>query len=125
MTTVTDHSLAEGRASGPLSQPERPLFGAHGIRRVQTLFVNCYLVDGPGDSWALVDAGLPGFSALIKRHAERYHGSTPPSAILLTHGHFDHVGSALELAEHWNVPIFCHRLEAPYLTGRSDYPPQL
>jgi glyoxylase-like metal-dependent hydrolase (beta-lactamase superfamily II) len=34
------------------------------------------------------------------------------------------VGNALELAREWNVPIYCHRLELPYLTGRSDYPPQ-
>jgi glyoxylase-like metal-dependent hydrolase (beta-lactamase superfamily II) len=23
----------------------------------------------------------------------------------------------------WDVPIYAHRLEIPYLTGKSDYPP--
>lgn len=40
-----------------------------------------------------------------------------------THGHFDHVGSLLELAEHWDVPIYAHPLETPYLTGKASYPP--
>ena len=42
---------------------------------------------------------------------------------MLTHGHFDHAGSAARLANHWHVPILAHELELPYLTGRSDYPP--
>jgi len=42
----------------------------------------------------------------------------------LTHGHFDHAGSALALARGWDVPIYAHLLEMPYLTGRSDYPPK-
>jgi len=53
----------------------------------------------------------------------RFGAGSPPEAIYLTHGHFDHAGSALELAERWDVPIFAHRLELPYLTGRSGYPP--
>ena len=46
-----------------------------------------------------------------------------PAAIVLTHGHADHSGSAKELSELWGVPIFAHRLELPFLTGRSAYPP--
>lgn len=42
---------------------------------------------------------------------------------MLTHGHFDHVGSLQALAEHWNVPIYAHPDELPFLTGRSKYPP--
>ena len=46
-----------------------------------------------------------------------------PSSIILTHGHFDHVGALQKLAEEWNVPVFAHYLEIPYLTGKSSYPP--
>jgi glyoxylase-like metal-dependent hydrolase (beta-lactamase superfamily II) len=43
---------------------------------------------------------------------------------MLTHGHFDHVGSARLLADAWDVPLYAHPLEVPYLTGLSDYPPR-
>ena len=43
---------------------------------------------------------------------------------MLTHGHFDHVGSARQLADAWDVPLYAHPLEVPYLTGLSDYPPR-
>ena len=72
----------------------------------------------------LVDAGLPGRANQIIEAAEaRFGAGAPPESIVLTHGHFDHAGSALRLAEYWDVPIYAHRLEIPYLTGRSDYPP--
>ncbi len=87
-------------------------------------FVNAYCVGHPGGPWALIDSGLPGRAEQIFEAAEaRFGAGSPPAAIYLTHGHFDHAGSALELAERWDVPIFAHRMELPYLTGRSDYPP--
>ncbi len=87
-------------------------------------FVNAYFVGHSGGPWALIDSGLPGWAAQIFRASEaRFGAGSRPEAIYLTHGHFDHAGSALALAERWNVPIFAHRLELPYLTGRSDFPP--
>jgi glyoxylase-like metal-dependent hydrolase (beta-lactamase superfamily II) len=46
-----------------------------------------------------------------------------PSAIVLTHAHFDHVGSLNTLADEWEVPVYAHTMERPYLTGISSYPP--
>lgn len=87
-------------------------------------FVNAYLVGHPGGPWAMIDTGLPGRAQQIFTAAEaRFGTGSRPEAIYLTHGHFDHAGSARQLAERWEVPIFAHRLELPYLTGRSDYPP--
>ena len=60
---------------------------------------------------------------LISPTAPAEGAGAPPEAIVLTHGHFDHAGSALQLAEYWDVPIYAHRLEMPYLTGKADYPP--
>ncbi|TCH98319.1 MBL fold metallo-hydrolase [Roseococcus sp. SYP-B2431] len=80
---------------------------------------------GAGDrGWVLVDAGLPGTKGMITRAAEaRFGAGARPAAILLTHGHFDHVGVLVDLAEEWDVPVFAHALEHPYLDGTAAYPP--
>ena len=89
--------------------------------------VNVYLVGRPGAGdrgWTLVDTGLPGLAGRLVRAAEaRFGPGARPAAIVLTHGHFDHVGHLAALAERWDVPVYAHRLELPYLTGRSAYPP--
>ena len=91
------------------------------------LFVNVYMIanrPGSAKSWVLVDTGLKGSSAKIIAMAEALFGpGTKPSAIVLTHGHADHAGGLPELLRHWNVPVYAHRLEVPYLTGLSSYPP--
>jgi len=96
---------------------------ADGVLRVRTLMVNVYLVKTES-GWVLVDAGLRGYDRTIRSAAESFIGSTrAPEAIVLTHGHFDHVGSLEALLEHWQVPVYAHRLERPYLNGESAYPP--
>lgn len=95
---------------------------ASGVMRLPILFVNTYFVDIE-NGWVLIDSGLPGAAGKIKSAAAARYGSTPPRAIVLTHGHFDHASSARALAEEWSVPIYAHALEIPYLSGQSDYPP--
>jgi glyoxylase-like metal-dependent hydrolase (beta-lactamase superfamily II) len=97
---------------------------ASAVERVPIVFVNAYLVGERDGPWVLVDTGLPGFAPRVRRAAESRFGGRAPQAIVLTHGHFDHAGSAGALAAAWDVPIYAHPLELPYLTGRSDYPPQ-
>lgn len=98
---------------------------AEELGRLYVGFVNVYFLGGKWKRWVLVDTGLPLTSALVKqRAAQRYGADRPPEAIILTHGHFDHAGNALTLAREWDVPVYAHSLELPYLTGRSDYPPQ-
>ncbi len=92
--------------------------GLHGLR---ITFVNVFAITHSDGSWTLIDAGVPFSESLIRSWAEKQF-STPPKAIVLTHGHFDHVSSAHGLAEGWNVPVFAHQLEFPYLTGQREYP---
>jgi glyoxylase-like metal-dependent hydrolase (beta-lactamase superfamily II) len=85
--------------------------------------VNAVFV-GDRSHWFLVDAGLPYMAKYIIGRAEKRFGKNArPAAIILTHGHFDHVGSLRELADRWDVSVYAHALELPYLTGRSPYPP--
>ncbi|MTH54348.1 MBL fold metallo-hydrolase [Bacillus mangrovi] len=75
------------------------------------------------DSWFLVDAGMPGSAdAIISFSEEVLPKGVIPKAIILTHGHFDHVGAIIELVQKWNIPVYAHQLEIPYLTGKKDYP---
>ncbi|MBC8135742.1 MAG: MBL fold metallo-hydrolase [Fibrella sp.] len=86
-------------------------------------FVSAYLL-GNVRGWVLVDTGIDGQFEYLKDAAEQQFGvGAKPDAILLTHGHGDHAGSALGVATYWGVPIYAHRMELPYLTGKSDYPP--
>ena len=87
-------------------------------------FANVYFIGRPGGKWIVVDGGLPGRAREIMEAAEaRFGAGSRPEAIVLTHGHTDHVGSALALAKGWDVSVYAHRLEMPYLTGKSPYPP--
>ena len=87
-------------------------------------FTNVYFLGRPGGRWILVDAGFPGRAREILAAAEARFGSgSAPEAIVLTHGHIDHAGNAAALAGAWDVPIYAHHLETPFLTGRSAYPP--
>lgn len=87
-------------------------------------FVNFYIIrDNTSDQWMLVDTGLKWSAAGIKKMATEIFGDKPPAAIILTHGHFDHVGSVKSLAKHWDIPVYAHAMEMPYLTGKSSYPP--
>lgn len=74
--------------------------------------------------WVLIDAGIPGTKSLIKGASEARFGSgARPAAIVMTHGHFDHVGVLKDLAEEWDAPIYVHPLERRYLDGSASYPP--
>jgi glyoxylase-like metal-dependent hydrolase (beta-lactamase superfamily II) len=84
-----------------------------------------YGLPGAGDrQWILIDAGVMGTTGLITGAAEeRFGPNSRPAAIVMTHGHFDHVGALEELAERWQAPVYAHELELPYLDGRASYPP--
>ncbi|MGG2971570.1 MBL fold metallo-hydrolase [Geobacillus stearothermophilus] len=86
--------------------------------------VNICLVGRPDDrAFVLVDAGMPGSADdIVSVVEDRFGSGSRPQAIVLTHGHFDHVGAIVELVKHWNVPVYAHPAELPYLTGKASYP---
>jgi glyoxylase-like metal-dependent hydrolase (beta-lactamase superfamily II) len=96
---------------------------APGIAFMRCAMVNVAVI-GDRSCWSLIDTGLYGYADKIRAAAEaRFGPGARPAGIVLSHGHFDHVGSLDGLLAHWDVPVYAHRLEMPYLTGRSPYPP--
>lgn len=97
---------------------------APGVKGLRILFVNVFAISAASGGWTLIDTGLFLSAAKIKHWAEGHFGkNTKPQAIILTHGHFDHVGTVKDLAHDWNVPVYAHEQELPFLTGRAKYPP--
>jgi len=86
--------------------------------------VNIHLVGDPkkGD-FVLVDAGMPESAPeILTAVKNRFGNNARPKAIILTHGHFDHVGALIDLIDQWRVPVYSHEAELPYLTGEMSYP---
>jgi len=73
------------------------------IRRMVSKYTtNTYLVEVDNDLY-IIDPGV-NFKRLDNFIIE---GVYEPKAILLTHGHFDHIISLKELSKYYNIPIYC------------------
>lgn len=85
--------------------------------------VNVFALTSPDGTWALIDAGLPHSASHIRAWVEDQFGSKArPQSIILTHGHFDHAGAAEELASAWDIPVYAHSSELPFLSAQAQYP---
>jgi len=95
----------------------RPREAAAGVYYLPVRGSNVYFVRSES-SWVLIDAGWKNSAQLIHEAAEYVFGpNTRPVAILLTHAHPDHDGSAAELARLWELPVHVHSADLPLLTG--------
>ena len=78
------------------------------------------LVDAEGA--VLLDTGMPGDAGRIRRVlAAAGVGPRDVRAIVLTHGHLDHAGTAAELRAWTGAPIYAHPLEQAHLAGVFPY----
>ncbi|MGZ4123234.1 MAG: MBL fold metallo-hydrolase [Tumebacillaceae bacterium] len=73
------------------------------------------------DGVTLVDAGIPMMAKGILAFLDRLQAG-PLKRIVLTHGHGDHVGAIKAIRERYDVPVYAHGIEIPYLEGKLPYP---
>jgi glyoxylase-like metal-dependent hydrolase (beta-lactamase superfamily II) len=70
------------------------------------LQANCYFVArGPGAGCAIVDPGMDAMDGIRRVVAEH---DLKPVAVLVTHGHFDHMWCAREVAADYDCPVWIH-----------------
>jgi glyoxylase-like metal-dependent hydrolase (beta-lactamase superfamily II) len=84
--------------------------------------VNCYLLDD-GGAVTIIDAGLPGYYGAIPRELAAMGRTVDDvEAIVLTHGHSDHIGFAERLRREKNVPVWVHAEDAALARGEAGNP---
>lgn len=67
---------------------------------------NCYVIaTGPGEPCIIVD---PGQSSIDRVHEIVRDNRLIPAAVLLTHGHIDHVWSVAPVSRDFEIPAFIH-----------------
>jgi glyoxylase-like metal-dependent hydrolase (beta-lactamase superfamily II) len=97
---------------------------ASGVHRLGTKWVNLYLVVD-GDEAVLVDAGYPGYLDQVSAQLSALGlDLTAVRAVIVTHHHVDHAGTAEELRSRANARVFVHEGDAPRVRGeRPSHPP--
>ena len=84
--------------------------------------INSYLVEERGEV-TIVDAGVPGYYDEIPRElAAMGRTVADVRALLLTHGHSDHIGFAERLVREHRVPTWVHEADAALARGEVPNP---
>lgn len=92
------------------------------IHRLGGGLVNSYLIEDAGEV-TIIDAGVPGYwGDLPGELAAMGRTIEDVRALVLTHGHSDHIGFAERLRRERRVPIEVHELDAALARGEIPNP---
>jgi len=93
------------------------------IKQIEMGKANAYLIKTE-KGFILVDAGMPGeLDKIEKALAEENAALKDIQLIIITHVHYDHVGSLSLLQEKTNAKILVHEKEKEFLEkGKTDFP---
>jgi glyoxylase-like metal-dependent hydrolase (beta-lactamase superfamily II) len=92
------------------------------LHRLGEDFVSCYLVEEAGEV-TLIDAGVPAYYGnLIDELAAMGRTIEDLRAVVLTHGHSDHIGCAEQVRDEHGVPVSVHELDAALARGEVPNP---
>ena len=95
---------------------------AEGIHRLGDGLVNSYLL-GEGSEVTIIDAAMPGYwSDLPAELAAMGRTLDDVRAVVLTHGHSDHIGFAERARRERGVPVHVHELDAALARGEVPNP---
>jgi glyoxylase-like metal-dependent hydrolase (beta-lactamase superfamily II) len=84
--------------------------------------VNSYIIEEAGEL-TIIDAGVPGyFSDLPRELSAMGHTIADVRALVLTHGHSDHIGFAERLHAEHAVPVSVHEDDAALARGETPNP---
>ena len=82
--------------------------------------VNAYLVEEVGEV-TIIDAAMPGFyDDIPKELAAMGRSIEDVRAVVLTHGHSDHLGFAERVRTERKVPVWIHEVDAGLARGETD-----
>ena len=74
------------------------------------LGTNCYVIGDKAVGEAfIIDPATPEVLDALKKH------DLKPKAILLTHGHGDHIGGVQDIVDAYQLPVYIHKGDVPYL----------
>jgi glyoxylase-like metal-dependent hydrolase (beta-lactamase superfamily II) len=95
---------------------------AEGVHRIGGGLINSYLLE-EGSEVTIIDAGVPGYwSDLPAELAAMGRTLEDVRAIVLTHGHSDHIGFAERARRERGVPVRVHELDAALARGEVPNP---